>query len=419
MLPGLAQPVSQALTGLTIRWPRIAAYLLRPGVLVQEVEDPAAVAYATLDGKIHINQTRFGPGTEFPTWGEIAYVLAHEVLHIAYRDVQDMASDPSLDRAVANIAMDVVRNALLDAARIGRRPAGAVTWDALVRARPDLAGRRPRTPLAATPWRVVYNLLMQDQQDQQDQRGRKGSSGLAGDVIVGVHASDSKPAADADAAASDVRRAMIGILDKTAGAHSADIVRTLAGAEVVRPRWDDAFAEVIRYVRGSGPLDFRRPVKPYWERTGIAMFHRRTPALSVGIVVDTSGSVSARELGKFLGAALDLCRVFRITAAYVAAVDDGLRGVWPCDLDSGDAADEIAAAFLKLKGGGGTSFRGVIAALSEVEAARDMHADAFLFATDGYTGSWPAADEFDGRPVVWALSDRQCPMPPFGVVASL
>lgn len=122
---------------------------------------------------------------------------------------------------------------------------------------------------------------------------------------------------------------------------------------------------------------------------------RRAPRLEIGVVIDTSGSMSDVELAAVL-AEVDSVRRY-----------SGARRIWVVSCDSRPSQPQRIArpADIRLTGGGGTDLRPAI----ELMATLRPRPDAVVVCTDGYT-PWPrlAPREFD---MVVATTDRPCPVP--------
>ncbi len=112
-------------------------------------------------------------------------------------------------------------------------------------------------------------------------------------------------------------------------------------------------------------------------------------SLNVHIAIDTSASVSDREISQFLAEVRAIVGAYPHIGCYLYYADSGLHG--PHELDH---ATEPPSP----KGGGGTSFKPFFRAVAEGSSSRAE--DLCIYLTDGH-GDFPA--EAPNCPVLWVL----------------
>lgn len=168
------------------------------------------------------------------------------------------------------------------------------------------------------------------------------------------------------------------------------------------------------------PLDWRTLLWRHLTKTPVdfTLFDRRFlgeglyldamdgETVRVAVCVDTSGSIGAKELGRFLNEIRGILSAYPATRVDLRACDTELHGPW--ELDSPDCPTPT------LKGGGGTSFVPFFEALQKTTPAPDLA----VYLTDGY-GDFP--NETPHYPVLWVVIP--CGLPnnefPFGETARM
>ncbi|MCK4694951.1 MAG: hypothetical protein KAT74_04270, partial [Candidatus Cloacimonetes bacterium] len=126
-----------------------------------------------------------------------------------------------------------------------------------------------------------------------------------------------------------------------------------------------------------------------------------TPTLgSIVIIVDTSGSISQKELDIFASELHSILSTYPGTEIKVIYVDAKVAGVGTLN---------IYDFKLQAKGGGGTDFK---PGFEYIEKEGLMPACVIYF-TDGYCDSFPDSPDY---PVLWILTGKAGFTPPFGEV---
>ena len=181
--------------------------------------------------------------------------------------------------------------------------------------------------------------------------------------------------------------------------------------EIVRPRsisWDQRFAALARRatstcLHGSGDETYASRNRAqsffddeYGDRAPVLMGEEDT-TVTVGLCVDTSGSMEDEAFGKVMSTATDILRALPEAQLSVFAGDTKLQAAGAVRY-----AADIAPL---LKGGGGTDFRPLFTAASKASPRPDV----LVFATDGY-GHWPEEPPA-GMQVIWLIVNGQnsCP----------
>ncbi|MFI0940786.1 VWA-like domain-containing protein [Streptomyces sp. NPDC021020] len=307
-------------------------------------------------GEIYVNPLRSY------TEDEWRFVLAHEMLHAALRHGDRCgARDPYL----FNVACDYVVNAWLLEMGVGAMPSGLL-YD------PVLAG------LSAEE---VYDRVTTEARRRRRLATLRGK-GL-GDILGEPLPHAGTPAEHVDLDAFYRRGLLQGfdLHDRTRGTLPAGLVEEIRALAHPPLPWDVRLARWFdEYVPRPEPLrSFARPARrqastPDIPRAGRGYPPEELERCTFGVVLDTSGSMSPRMLGKALGA----------IASYAAARDVPAARVVFCDAapyDAGYLPPADIAGRVRVRGRGGTVLQPAVELLL---AADDFPPSApVLVITDG------------------------------------
>jgi predicted metal-dependent peptidase len=292
------------------------------------------------------------------------FVLAHEMLHAALRH-GDRAG--TRDAYLWNVACDYVINGWLIEMGVGAPPDGLLHD-------PALKG------LSAE---AVYDLIARDLRRLRRLATLRGR-GL-GDILT-------EPAGRAgDPVALDdfYRRALTLGLSNHESQHRGLLPAGLVDeiAVLSQPplpwdaklaRWFEEFVPAVEKRRSYARPSRRQSSTPDIPRPGWYRPEERDRQVTFGVVLDTSGSMSAELVGKALGA----------IASYALARDVPAARVVFCDAvayDAGYVPVETIAGRVRVRGRGGTVLQPAVTLLETVD---DFPADGpILIITDGYIES--------------------------------
>ena len=338
----------------------------------------------TFDGHILYNRQ----WCEKKNQKELAFLLAHETMHVAFAH---LARRGKRDPEVWNLANDAVINDMLIHANVGTFIEGGFVID----------GAREKTS------EQVYEELMKLRQQQKSgggagQGGGSGQSCGSGknqprgnsqnNVLPDLtydksqHTQEECQAAIADAkseaAAAAAAAQMMGKL-------SADLARSLGVFIESKIPWYQKL-ECFMQSHAQQHQSWSRPNKRYL-RTAYLPRRQRYPTMGPIIIgVDTSGSITPEDLAKYFGhltAIIDQCHPESVTVLYTDAK--------VCDIDEFEPSDYPIAPRTKVRGGGGTDMRAVIRWAKEQEVDPSL----CLIFTDGYT-PFPKKEDVP-FPLVW------------------
>ena len=169
------------------------------------------------------------------------------------------------------------------------------------------------------------------------------------------------------------------VLASAHGLEPAGLKRVLEQVKAPTADWREILAQFVSSSLKASEHTWSRPSRripglPGW---------KRDPERSIAVCIDTSGSVSERQLAVFTAEMRAILAVAGVKA-YLIAADAQIQAV-------AEPGDPFPASF---PGGGGTDFR---PALSRSERLR---VDAVVYLTDG-EGEYPESCEI---PVIWALT---------------
>lgn len=178
--------------------------------------------------------------------------------------------------------------------------------------------------------------------------------------------------------------------------------------EILEPKvdWTDKVHAFFARKVGSGSYDWRIPDRRFMARDIYAPARSGHGAGIIVIAVDTSGSISERELNMFFAEMSGILTDLSPRRLVVMWCD---AKVHRCD-DIEEASDLEDLRRKKAPGGGGTSF---IPVFDEIEEM-GLEPDALVYLTDGY-GSFPMRPPV--YPVLWGdITGKDVVQYPFGEV---
>jgi len=154
---------------------------------------------------------------------------------------------------------------------------------------------------------------------------------------------------------------------------------------------------LYRYITNQIPVDFNwsRPSKRS-HSTGIYLPAVEKEMIEVMAHVDTSGSISQKELAEFISELASICNSFKNVDLTVIDCDCRVNGVHP--LKNAQASEVISRIGKNLKGGGGTSHIPVFDWINK----NKPNTKFVISFTDGYT-EFPPKSQVN-MPVLWILA---------------
>ena len=349
------------------------------------------VDIAATDGKNVI----FNPDTyfELPLPARV-FVAAHEIVHNVYGDVEllhrcretgkvpmhDGTSVP-FKNEVMQRAMDLRINALLIDSKIGKMPK-----------HPDGTQMGQFDPKLATANDSVLDVYKRCYEDDPE-----GDGGGGFDSVLPPGKSTGQNPGQAANQRNPSQWAV-----ETAAAQTLEQIRTqgrMAGAlqrmfqAILEPEvpWTDLIQGIFARKVGSGGENWNRPDRRFIGRDLYLPSRSGHGAGHVVVWGDTSGSIGAGELEKYIGELSGIVEDVRPKRLTVIWCDAAISHVDECE----DAGDLATIKSRGVGGGGGTSCHPVFEWIADnTEEPPDM----FIAFTDGYV-AFPDEPAF---PVIWA-----------------
>jgi predicted metal-dependent peptidase len=309
---------------------------------------------------------------------EIIGVVAHEVLHVAFKH---MLRRDERDPERWNVACDhAINHILLDGGF--ELPDGGLHD-------PQYKGMTAER---------IYEKLGNDP-DQQDQQ----ACGWGG--VVDATGDDGKELSPSEAkqleASIDQKVMLAAAGAKSVGKLPSAIQELVDEMRRSKVDWRDVFN---RFVGGDQPDDytFRKPNKKAWYTQGIYM--PSIDKIGVGdvvVAIDTSGSVNTAELQQFLGELNNITEDHKPRSVTVITCDTKVQSV--VRYEQGDIIDSIECT-----GRGGTRVTPVFEYIDE----HQLPVDNMVYLTDMGIHDWP--DTAPHYPVLWVSTWTRCDDAPFG-----
>lgn len=356
--------VKRAMSWVVSEYPMLAALgssfkLIEDADICERLDVPVAAVWTELR-EIYINP-RVGL-TEM----ELRFVIAHELLHVGLRhDIRQQGRNGEL----WNIACDYTINAWLIEMRVGEAP--------------DRIGYLYDPELSKSSSEDIYDRITGDLRWMRKLAKHRGWAGKTGDIRTEKAAEWwSGGGMDLDAF---YRRALAEGLklhqQQGRGLIPAGLIEEIRALQQPPIPWDvrlaqwlDVFFPPLERLRSYGRANRRQGSTPDIPRPGWITPDERIASRTFGVVLDTSGSMSRRELGNALGAIV----------SYALSRDVSAVRLVECDThphDAGYVAPDDLLGSVELHGRGGTI---LMPGVRLLERAEDFPTDApILVITDG------------------------------------
>ncbi len=308
------------------------------------------------DGEIYIN-----PAAGY-TMHEWRFILAHEYLHAGLaHDARCKGRNPYL----WNVACDFVINGWLKAMQIGTMPADGLLYDETLQ---NLSAES------------VYDLILKNLRKYSKLETLRGYG--KGDVIHGSGKAFAGSATNVD---DFCRQALMqGLeyhLSEGRGYIPAGLIEEIRALAMPPIPWDVQLANW--FDSNFAPLEkgrsYARPSRrqastPDIPRPRYISLDIPVDSRTFGVVIDTSGSMDAKTIGKALGAVASYADAHEVPFARIVFCD-------ACAYDAGYIAPQDIAGHVAVKGRGGTILQ---PAIDLLEHAADFPKDGpILIITDG------------------------------------
>ncbi len=317
------------------------------------------------------------------------FVVAHEVAHVALRHVGRVGPR---DPALWNVAADIVVNGMLVGMGLQMPPGGIRV--------PELEDLRVEDVYARLGSKSAY---------LKKKLGVKSGSKLRDLMAAGAGAGQAAEDSGPDSLAQDAmwrtalqRAALIHRLHG-GGQGTGALGASRELGQVLEPQLD--WRTLLWRFLVHTPSDYAGYDRRFVHR-GEYLDALCGESLTVGVCIDTSGSVDLQMLRDFMAELQGILRSYPHIRVKLYFADHDLYGPWWLDRDTEPPAP---------KGGGGTDLVPFFEAIAEDEFS-DEAVDLAVYQTDGFG---PLPEDAPDFPVLWLVPDGAREDFPWGEVARL
>lgn len=292
---------------------------------------------------------------------EWKFVLAHEYLHAGLMHHERCNGR---DHYLWNIACDFVINGWLHELQVGSMPASGLLYD------PELKGLSAES---------IYDLMLSNMRKYEKLDTFRGYR--KGDIIGGPTGKKSNGVSLDDFCRSAMQQGLEYHISSGRGLIPAGLIEEIRALamppipwDVALAKWFDVYFAPLEKHRTYARPSRRQASTPEIPRPRYCPMDIPTDSRTFGVIIDTSGSMDAKSIGKALGS----------IASYSVAHDVPFARVVFCDADAYDAgyvSPEEIAGRVAVKGRGGTALQ---PGVDTIERAKDFPKDGpILIITDG------------------------------------
>ena len=287
---------------------------------------------------------------------QIMGTMCHEALHVGL--LHPLRYTPSMNKDIANIAMDVVVNMIVRKANLDL-PDGVVPADIYKdKSTFMLEGKNGPTEITVEKvseksFEEVYAEIMQ-QLKQDGNSPKKGcSGGCQGGLNFDQHPDESDNPMSPEEKQEQQQKWQNALASaaqhaKAQGNLPEGMQRIIDGLLKPKVSWR---ALLLKYLRPHlNPVDWTYQ-KPHRKSQALGVYMPNTlkESCEVEVLVDTSGSISAKELKEFISEIVAIAQSMQHVKMFVSFIDT--RVTTRYEVDNGDIPKILA---FEAKGGGGT-----------------------------------------------------------------
>lgn len=306
-------------------------------------------------GELYLNPTA---GLSFE---ELKFVLAHEYLHAG---LMHHNRCNGRNHYLWNVACDFVINGWLHELQVGTMPEAGLLYDV------SLKGMSAES---------IYDLMLSDMRKYEKLNTFRGYH--KGDIIGGASSGNTSGTTLDDFCRSAMQQGLEYHVGSGRGLVPAGLIEEIRALsmpaipwDVSLAKWFDTYFAPLEKHRTYSRPSRRQASTPDIPRPRCAPLDIAIDSRTFGVVIDTSGSMDAKTIGKALGS----------IASYSVAHDVPFARVVFCDAsayDAGYISPEDIAGRVAVKGRGGTALQ---PAINLLETAKDFPKDGpILIITDG------------------------------------
>lgn len=306
-------------------------------------------------GEIYLNPTAA------LSFEELKFILAHEYLHAG---LMHHNRCNGRDHYLWNVACDFVINGWLNELQVGTMPEGGLLYDV------SLKGMSAES---------IYDLMLSDMRKYEKLNTFRGYH--KGDIIGDAPSGKISGTTLDDFCRSAMQQGLEYHLGSGRGLVPAGLIEEIRALSMPAIPWDvslvkwfDTYFAPLEKHRTYARPSRRQASTPDIPRPRCAPLDIAVDSRTFGVVIDTSGSMEAKTIGKALGS----------IASYSVAHEVPFSRVVFCDArayDAGYISPEDIAGRVAVKGRGGTALQ---PAINLLETAQDFPKDGpILIITDG------------------------------------
>lgn len=292
---------------------------------------------------------------------EWKFVLAHEYLHAGLMHHERCNGR---DHYLWNVACDFVINGWLHELQVGSMPASGLLYD------PELKGLSAES---------IYDMILSDMKKYEKLNTFRGYH--KGDIIGKSQGKDANGITLDDFCRSAMQQGLEYHISSGRGLIPAGLIEEIRALamppipwDVALAKWFDVYFAPLEKHRTYARPSRRQASSPHIPRPRYCPMDIPIDSRTFGVVIDTSGSMEAKTIGKALGS----------IASYSVAHEVPFARVVFCDADAYDAgyvSPEDIAGKVAVKGRGGTKLQ---PGVNMLEHAKDFPKDGpVLIITDG------------------------------------
>lgn len=253
----------------------------------------------------------------------------------------------------------------------------------------------------------IYNKLIQEEQQGDGDSSNGSSKGSSvGEVMQPTNADGSSMSEDQiKQFANEIKEQIQSAYNvaRKQGSLPYGIERLVKKISSNQVNWKEAIAEFATILTKNN-YNWMRPNRRYMPQFILPSLYDEESG-NIVWAIDTSGSVTAEELGEIAGEADSILNTMNVTLQIIYCDSYCHGDVVEITRDDGEVK-------LEMKGGGGTDYRPVFKKVEE----KSLDPIGLIYFTDGYCDSFPS--EEPDYPVLWIITAKRDLnfSPPFGTV---
>jgi len=370
--------VSRAITRLACEDPFFGSCALR-----LDVREEPSISTACTDGKSILWSPVF---VDTCSEDEVVGLVCHEILHVLFMHCMPLGDK---NKVLANIAMDFVINEVVQNECHYKLPQGGI---------------EPEVRFRDMTWQQVYSIIEQEEKYQN-----MAADPTIGDIFDHIDENGDLSDAEKSELKADIEQMATQAAENAAKAQSnipGQLKELVDKIRAPKVDWKEVLENTLK---GNNPDDqtWKRPNRKMLSAYDIYMPSPEYHGMgNIVVGLDTSGSVSIRELESFLSELNSISQSGAYESITILYNDSGVSSA-----KTFMPGDDITE--LHVTGRGGTCFKPVF----EYVNKQDIDIDQMIYFSDMEVGPHNFPDEAPYYPVLWCSTGSQ--EAPFGKVLDL